>query len=424
MSKSSEIIKRDKKVISPSLTRDTDFVFKYGKGCCVFDADNKKYIDFSAGIAVNSLGYGNKDILNAIKKQLNYGMHIGFGDFYAEKPVEFVETLLKFVPKHLNKAFLSNSGTETVEAAYKLARWHTRKKWVIAFKNSFHGRTYASLSMTNTKKVQRDRYDPFLPVKHVPYADTFRFKGSEKDCINYCLNELEKTISNLKKDVAAVFMEPIQGEGGYIVPPKDFVKGVREICDNLNVLLAVDEVQSGCYRTGKFLAMENFNVKPDIVCLSKAIGGGLPLGVTLANDKIMNWVPGSHNNTFGGNLAACSSAIAFLNCCKKKKIWNNVNKVGSYMMKRLNKLKEEHEIIGDVRGLGLMIGVDFVNNKKDKSYNFKTRDKIVLKCKENGLIVLPAGKSVIRFCPPLILNKKEADAGLRIFEKSLKKVNK
>ena len=419
MSKSNGIIKRDKKVISPSLTRESDFVFNKGKGCYVWDADNKKYLDFAAGIAVNSLGYGNKDILNAVKKQLNYGLHIGFGDFYTEKPVEFAEELLKHAPKHLNNVFLSNSGTESVEAAYKLARWHTKKKWVIAFKNSFHGRTMGSLSMTNTKKVQRERFDPFLPVKHAPYPDVFRFKGSKNECVNFCLNELEKTISSLKKDTAAVFMEPIQGEGGYIVPPREFVKGVREICDKHNVLLAVDEVQSGCYRTGKFLAIENYNVKPDIVCLSKALGGGLPLGATLANKEIMDWVPGSHNNTFGGNLLACSSGTAFLRYCRKKEIWNNATNVGSYIMKKLNKMKMDYEHIGDVRGIGLMIGVDFVDNKRNKNHNSKLRNKVVYKCKEHGLIVLPAGESVIRFCPPLILSRKEADFGLKIFEKSL-----
>ena len=414
-----KLVERDIKVTSPSLTREYEFAFQKGKGVFVYDVDNKKYLDFAAGVAVNSLGYNNKEVLNAIKKQLNYGIHIGFSDFFAEKPVEFIETLLDFVPKNLQKAFLSNSGTESIECAMKLAKWHTRRKWCISFHNAFHGRTYGSLSLTDSKKVQKERFEPFLPVKHVPYAYPYRFDGNKNECVNHCLNELEKTINGLQKDVAAIFLEPIQGEGGYIVPPIEFVKGVREICDKHSILLVADEVQSGCYRTGKFLAIENFKVKPDIVCLSKAIGGGLPLGVTLASSEIMDWVPGSHANTLGGNLLACSAGIATLNYYKKKKIWNNVINVGDFILKKLQKLQKEHEVIGDVRGIGLMIGTEFVDSKQSKWYNVDFRDKLLYKCKNNGLILIGAGKSVVRFCPPLIINKKEANLGLKIFEKSL-----
>jgi len=417
-----ELIKRDNRVISPSLTREYEFAFKNGSGVYVFDLDNKKYLDFAAGVAVNALGYNNKFVLNAIKKQLNNGLHIGFSDFYCEKPVEFVELLLKFVPNNLEKAFLSNSGTESIECAMKMAKWHTRRKWCISFHNSFHGRTYGSLSLTDSKKVHKERFEPFLPVKHVHYADTFRYNGNEEECANNSLNELEKTINELRNDVAAIFLEPIQGEGGYIVPPISFIKGVREICDKYNILLAVDEVQSGCYRTGKFLCIENFKVKPDIVCLSKAVGGGLPLGVTLASSEIMDWVSGSHANTMGGSLLACSAGIATLNYFKKIKIWNNVIDTGNFILNKLNKLKKEYEFIGDVRGLGLMIGIEFVDNKKNKWYNVDFRDRVVYNCKNNGLIVLGAGKSVIRFCPPLILRKKDAEIGLKIFEKSLKEI--
>jgi 4-aminobutyrate aminotransferase len=306
----------------------------------------------------------------------------------------------------------------------KLAKWHTRRKWCISFHNSFHGRTYGSLSLTDSKKVHKERFEPFLLVKHAPYPDVFRFNGNKNECVNYCLKELEKTILGLNKDVAAIFLEPIQGEGGYIVPPIEFLKGVRELCDKYNILLAADEVQSGCFRTGKFLAIENFKIKADIVCLSKAIGGGLPMGVTLASGEIMDWVQGSHANTLGGNLLSCSSGIATLNYFKKKKIWNNVNSVGDFILKKLKKLKDEFEVYGDVRGIGLMIGSEFVNNKKDKWYNVNFRDNLIYTCKDNGLITLGAGKSVVRFCPPLILNKKEAIQGLNIFERSLEEANK
>ena len=420
--KTKKLIERDFKVVSPSLTREYEFAFRNGKGVFVYDVDGKKYLDFAAGVAVNSLGYNNQEINNAIKKQLNYGVHIGFSDFYCEKPVEFIELLLKFVPSYLQKAFLSNSGTESIECAMKLAKWHTRRKWCISFHNAFHGRTYGSLSLTDSKKIHKDKFEPFLPVRHVPYPYTYRYDGKKEECVNHCLTELEKTINELQGDVAAIFLEPIQGEGGYIVPPIEFVKGVRELCNKYGILLVVDEVQSGCYRTGKFLAIENFKVKPDIVCLSKAIGGGLPLGVTLASNEIMNWTSGVHANTLGGNLLSCSAGVAVLNYYKKHKIWNNVINTGEFILSKLEKLKKENEKLGDVRGIGLMIGAEFVDDKKNRWYNVDFRDKLVYKCKDNGLILLGAGKSVIRFCPPLILNKKEAKLGLDIFEKSLKEI--
>ncbi len=295
--KSVRILERDKKVISPSLTREYSFVFKKAKGCHVWDVDGRKYLDFAAGVAVMNIGHTNTVIEKALRRQIKDATHAGFSDFYAEKPVEFVEYLLKFLPRHLNKAFLSNSGTEAVEAAYKLARWHTNKKWAIAFKPSFHGRTMGSLSLTNSRPVQRERFWPFLPVKHALYPYCYRcpFKNKEHDdCVNLYLDVLEQKISECDKDLATVFLEPVSGEGGYIVPPTDFVKGVRELCDDNDILLCSDEVQAGCYRTGKFLAIENFDVKPDIVALSKAIGGGIPLGATVANEKIMNWSEGSH----------------------------------------------------------------------------------------------------------------------------------
>ncbi len=420
--KSIAILKRDEKVISPSYAREYSFVFKKGKGSYVYDVDNRKYLDFAAGIAVNNIGHANPEVIKAIKKQIPLGLHAAFGDFYAELPVIFTENLLKFVPKNFQKVFLSNSGTESIEAAYKLARWHTKKKYVIAFANCFHGRTMGSLSMTNSKPVQRERFSPFLPVKHIPYPYVYRmpFKN-EADCTNYCINKIEKTIRYVKGNVAAIFMEPIQGEGGYIVPPKNFPKEIRKICNDHNILFCDDEVQAGCYRTGKFLAIENFNTLPDIISLSKAIGGGIPLGATLASQKVMNWSPGSHSNTFGGNLVACTAGIATLDYMKKHNLGENAAKIGKYILKRLDEIKEKYEIIGDVRGLGLMIGVELVKNKRTKEHAIKERSSILCKAQEKGLILLPAGVSTIRICPPLIITKKEAEQGLNILEDSLNK---
>jgi len=424
--KSVKILERDRKVISPSLTREYSFVFKKAKGCYIWDVDNRKYLDFSAAVAVMNIGHSNPVIEKALRQQIKYGTHSAFSDFYAELPVKFVEYLLTFLPKHLNKAFLSNSGTEAVEAAYKLARWHTNKKWVIAFKPSFHGRTLGSLSLTNAKPVQKERFGPFLPVKHALYPYCYRcpFRNKEHDaCTNLYLDNLDRMINECEGDLAAIFMEPIAGEPGYIVPPKDFVKGVRELCDKNDVLLCDDEVQAGCYRTGKFLAIENFNVKPDIVSLSKAIGGGIPLGATVANENIMDWLPGSHANTMGGNLLACAAGIATLKFMHEKRLGENATKIGNYMIKRLEEMKEQYEIIGDVRGVGLMIGVEIVRDKKSKEYGMKERSDILCKASEKGLLMLPAGTSSIRICPPLILTKEQADLGLDIFEDAVKEIS-
>ncbi len=417
--KSVKIIERDAKVVSPSLTREYSFVFKKSKGCYIWDVDGRRYMDFSSSVAVMNVGHTNDAVIRAVEKQLKLGIHCGFSDFYAELPVKFVETLLSLLPEHLNTAFLSNSGTESIEAAYKLARWHTNKKWVVAFKPSFHGRTMGSLSLTNSKPVHRERFGPFMPVKHVPYPYCYRYE-SHDDCSSFYLGKLEKTMKECNGDLAAVFLEPVAGEAGYIVPPKEFVKGVRELCDKYGALLCDDEVQSGCYRTGKFLAIEHFGVKPDIVSLSKAIGGGVPIGATVANRKIMDWVPGSHANTFGGNLLACAAGIASLNYMRQKRLGENAIKIGKLMTKRLEEMKGKYDIVGDVRGLGLMIGVEIVKNKKTKEYGVEERKQILCNAAEKGLLLLPAGASSIRICPPLTISKEQASNGLDILEDAVK----
>jgi len=427
--KSEKIIIRDSKVISPSLHRDHSFVFQKAKGCYLWDADGKKYLDFAAGIAVASIGHTNPEVVQAIKKQLNFGLHAGFPDFYAELPVKFVEFLLTFAPKYLNKAFLSNSGTESIEAAYKLAKWHTNRKWVIAFEGCFHGRTMGSLSMTKSKPVQRERFGPFLPVRHAPYPYYYRRpenlnKLSEKEYADYCLNEVEKIIKSLKGDVAGVFVEPIQGEGGYIVPPENFHQGLRKICTEHDVLLCDDEVQAGYWRTGTFLAIEGFGAKPDIVSLSKAAGAGMPIGTTLANEKTMDWPTGAHSNTFGGNLVACAAGIASLNYMRKHRLGENAKKIGAHMLKILEEIKDKYEILGDVRGRGLMIGIEIVKDKKSKKLAVPERDAVICEASKRGLVLLSVGDSAIRICPPLILTKEQAEKGLWILEEAIKTVNK
>lgn len=422
--KSIAVLRRDEKVISQCLTREYSVVIERAKGCDVWDADGRKYLDFAAGVAVAGVGHTNPAVVAAVNKQVKKALHCGFADFNAEMPVKFVETLLPLLPKHLNTTFLSNSGTETIEAAYKCARWHTKRKWVIAFDPCFHGRTMGSLSLTMARPVHRERYDPFLPVKHVPYAYPYRFDGSVDECTTASLSDLEATIKLLDNDVAAVFLEPIAGEPGYIVPPREWVRGIRSLCDEHNILLVADEVQSGCYRTGSFLAISHFNVKPDIVCLSKAIGGGLPLGVTVARKDVMDWVPGAHANTFGGNLVACAAGTAALNEMKRKRLGANAKRIGTFMIRRLDAMKERYEIIGDVRGLGLMIGIEFVESKESKRPAIEQRNAIQCTALERGLLLLGAGKSVVRFCPPLVITKQQAERGLRIFEEAVKEVVK
>lgn len=422
--KSIRIIERDHKIISPSLTREYSFVFKRARGCYVYDVDGRRYLDFAAGVAVAGIGHTNPVIEKALHKQIKLGIHAAFSDFYAELPLEFSEFLLTFMHKQLDTVFLSNSGTESIEAAYKLARWHSQRKWVIAFENAFHGRTMGSLSLTKSKPVQRGRYSPFLPVKHAPFPYHYRMKMEPEDCSSYCLTELERAIRLKRGDVAAIFLEPVQGEGGYIVPPRSFVKGVRKLCNEYGVLLCDDEVQSGCFRTGRFLAIENFGVVPDVVSLSKAIGGGVPLGATVAGRKVMDWAPGSHANTFGGNLLACAAGIATLKFMREKKLGQNAQKIGKHMLKRLNELKDKYEIVGDVRGLGLMIGVELVKNKKSRMPAVEERKEVLCKASEKGLILLPAGMSVIRICPPLTLTRQQADNGIDIIEDSIKELNR
>ena len=421
---SRKIIAEDKKFISHCVTRDYDFVYKKAKGVYVWDADGNKFLDFCSSVAVMNTGHTNPDVVKAIKKQLNYGFHCGFTDFFAEVPLRFAQKVISFLPKSLNQAFLSNSGTESVEAAYKLARWHTNKEWVVAFSPCFHGRTMGSLSMTNAKPVQRERFAPFLPVKHTPYPYCYRCAFGKKygSCSFECLVALEKTIKSCKGDLAAIFIEPVAGEPGYIVPPFEFHKGLRKLCDDYDVLLCADEVQSGNFRTGTFLALENYKVVPDVVSLSKAIGGGLPIGITVADRNLQDWPHGSHANTFGGNLIACAAGIANLDFMKKKNLGANAVKVGNHILKRLLEIKDKYEIIGDVRGIGLMIGIELVKDRKSKEHAIKERHKLLCTALKNGLILLPCGISSIRFAPPLIITQGEADKGFDIFENSLKEV--
>ncbi|MCD4740567.1 aminotransferase class III-fold pyridoxal phosphate-dependent enzyme [archaeon] len=414
------IIERDKKVSSPSLTRVYDLVVDKAKGSWIWDVDGNCFLDMASFVAVSALGNMDPKVTQAASKQMQRLINPAFSDFYAEEPIAFCEELLTHMPKGFSKVFLSNSGTESVEAAYKLVKWNKRERYTIAFNGSFHGRTMGSLSMTCSKKIHRDGFGPFLPVIHTPYAYCYRcpFALEYPGCGLECLKRLEKKVR--WKPIGGIFVEPIQGEGGYIVPPNDFHKELRRICDNSQILLVSDEVQSGCYRTGSFLAMQGFGVKPDITCLSKPLGGGFPLGATVTSDKLMQWPGGAHANTLGGNLVACAAGKTVLKELRKRKVGENAKKQGAYILKRLKKIQEQHEIIGDVRGKGLMIGIEFVKSRKTKEPNPLARNRVTKKCFENGMVALPCGKSSLRFSPPLTISRKEVDLALDIFEESMK----
>jgi 4-aminobutyrate aminotransferase len=424
--KARAILGRDAGVISQSMVREYPLVIERAEGINLWDVDGNRYLDFSAGIAVMNIGWNHPRVVEAIRRQAGVLTHGAFLDFCSEIPVKFAEKILALLPRSLNRVYFSNSGAETIEAALKLARYHTRRKYFVSFYGGFHGRTYGAVSLTAAKVIQRRHFGPFLPVIHSPYPNPYRpFGGGGQACDVNVLDNLEHEIFRTEaapEEVAAIVVEPIQGEGGYVVPPLSFLARLRELCDEHGILLVADEVQSGCFRTGRFLACEHFGVTPDIVCLSKAIGGGLPLGVTVASDGIMSWPPGSHASTFGGNNLACAAGMAVLEVMEEMDIGSHVTEMGSYLLEGLRSLQDRHEIIGDVRGIGLMVGMELVKDRQTREPAMEERNRILNRAFEAGLALLPAGESVIRFCPPLTIGKEDIDTGLGILDRSMEDV--
>jgi 4-aminobutyrate aminotransferase len=420
--RSKEIIDRDCDVMSSCMSRPYPLVIDHAKGAVITDVEGREYIDFVAGIAVMNVGHSNPAVSAAITAQLEKIAHCGFPDFFAEPPVRLAEKLRQMTG--YERVFFCNSGTESVEAAIKLALWKTKRPGLIGFYNCFHGRTLGALSLTCSKIRQKEHF-PGIRTAHAHYAYCYRcpLNLEYPDCGIQCANEIETLIFKRElspADTAAIVVEPIQGEGGYVVPPPEFHKEIRRICDDHDVLMIADEVQAGCYRTGTFRAMENFGVRPDIVTMAKALGSGLPMGAMLSSSEIMDWPPGTHSNTFGGNLLASASSLAGLEFMEKEDLGNNAKQVGNYMMERLREMQQDHPAIGDVRGLGLMIGVEIV--KPDKAIDPNTRDRIVIEGFKEGIILLSCGDSAIRFSPPLVITKQEADIGIDRFENALKKI--
>lgn len=412
---SKKMIERDKEVMSPSYTRDYPFVMQKGKGAMAYDLDGNIFLDFAAGIAVCSTGHSHLKVVKAISEQAKKFLHMSGTDFYYQVQIELAERLSKKTPMQgKKKAFWTNSGAEAVEAAMKLARYRTKRPNYIAFIGAFHGRTMGALSLTCSKGIQKKYFFPLLPqVYHVPYPYCFRcpFNLKYPSCSNYCLKFIEDQVFKKSLDpetIAAIFVEPIQGEGGYIVPPQSFIKELRQICDKYGILFVADEVQSGMGRTGKLFAIEHFDVSPDIVCLAKGIASGMPLGGIIATDKNMDWPPGTHASTFGGNPVSCAAALATLDLLEEKYI-KNAEVVGSYMIKSLKELQEKVSCIGDVRGLGLMIGAEIVKDRETLEPDPDFKNKIIHSLYEKGILVLGCGLNTIRFSPPLIITKKQVD---------------
>ena len=430
--KAKDWVKRDKRVLSPyNRPYYYPFVVEKGSGCVIEDVDGNEYIDFNSGLGAMNVGHCHPEVVKAICDQAKRLLHYSYTDFYYRYSVELAEKLNKITPGVFQKkVFLSGSGAESIEAFAKVARWHSQRPMFIAYTGAFHGRSMGALSFTASSTVQKARYFPTMPgVVHVPYAYCYRcpYKLTFPDCNYWCVDFIEDYV--LKKfvppeEVAATLIEPIQGEGGYVVPPKDYHRRLKKLYDKYGILYAVDEVQSGMGRTGKWCAIEHFGVVPDIVCMSKALGGGISLGATIGREEIFDWKAGSHCTTLGGTPVACQASLATMRIIEKEKLKENAVKQGQYAMKRLNEWKDEYEIVGDVRGKGLMIGVEIVKDKKTKAPDGDTAHEIIERAWKKGLVAIGAGECSFRIAPPLVITRDLMDAGLDMLEESIKEVTR
>ena len=424
--KAKAIIERDAKYVSPSYTRDYPFVIARGEGAVVEDVDGNRFLDCAAGIAVNSTGVSHPEVVKAIAEQAQKFIHMSGTDFYYEPQVRLAEELAAIVPIGGDvRTFFANSGTEATEAALKLSRYYTKRYGIIAFIGAFHGRSMGSLSLTASTITQRRGFGPLMPgVYHAPYPDPYRFNGSADACAEASLSFIRDQIFPhliAPDEVAAIVVEPIQGEGGYVVPPAAFFQGLREIASEHGIMLVADEVQSGMGRTGKMFALEHFGVTADIVNIAKGIASGLPLGVTCARSEVMSWPPGAHASTFGGNPVSCAAANATIRLLKDGLV-ANAAAVGEHLMSGLRALADRHALIGDVRGRGLMIGVELVRDRATKARATDERNAMVQAMFRRGVLVLGAGKNALRLAPPLVLTKAQADSVLDVFDQSLSEI--
>jgi len=428
--KARAIIERDHNFLSPSLTRAYPLVAESGHGVWIKDPDGNEFLDFTAGIAVTNTGHCHPRVVKAIQRQASKLLHMSGTDFYYDPQVQLAEKLASLAPgKSKKRVFFTNSGAEAVEAAIKLARYHTKREKLIAFFGAFHGRTMGALSLTASRVVQRESFGPLLPgVAHVGYGYCYRCPYNLKypECNISCVSYIEDTL--FKKtipadEVAAIVVEPIQGEGGYVMPPPGYHEMLRELSKRHKILLVVDEIQAGMGRTGKMFAIEHWGVEPDIITVAKGIASGMPLGAIIARSDLLDWVPGSHASTFGGNPVACVAALETIHLLETRLV-KNAEVVGEYLKNRLLDLARRYPLIGDVRGAGLMMGVELVKDRATKAPAIEERNKIVQKAFRRGLLILGCGESGIRFTPPLVVTKGEVDVAMEIFERCLKILSK
>jgi len=428
--KARKLLERDERVISGSMVRFYPLVIDSGKDCIVKDVDGNEYIDLNSGLLCLNVGHCHPRVIDAIKKQSERFLHYSHTDFYYENIVDLGEKLEKITPGNFSKKiFYSNSGAESIEAAIKASRWHTRKQLFLAFIGGFHGRLVGSLSLTASKPIQKKHFFPLMPgVTHVPYPYCYRcpYKLSYPDCDCWCVDFIDEWVFHKyvpPEDTAAFFVEPIQGEGGYVVPPPEYFQKLKKLADKHDILLVDDEIQSGVGRTGKWFAIEHWDLAPDIVCVAKSIASGLPLGVTIANSEVMDWEGESHSNTFGGNPVACAAAQAVLETIEKYRLMENAMRQGAHAIRRLKEMQESHAIIGDVRGKGLMIGVEIVKDRKTKMPGVDEAREIMLKSWRRGVALITCGQSTLRLAPPLTITKELVDPALDVIEGAVKEVS-
>ena len=419
------IVDRDRQVTAPAYGRVYPLVVKRASGMTVEDVDGNLFLDFMAGIAVASTGHSHPHVVRAIEEQARKFLHICGSDYYYEPMVALAEKLGRLAPgSGAKKVFFTNSGTETIEAAIKLARYYTKRQHIIAFHGAFHGRTLGSLSLTASRASHRAHFGPLIPgVHHVPYPFCRRPDQQKPEaCALESIQIIEEVLFRhevLPEEVAAVFVEPIQGEGGYIVPPPEYLPMLQDLCRKHGILLVVDEIQSGFGRTGKMFASEHWALEPDIVCAAKGIASGMPLGAMIARAEISTWPSSSHGSTFGGNPVACAAALATIELIEEGLV-ENAAKMGALLKERLTALGTHHNTIADVRGLGLMVGVEFCRPDDNNTPDRQLRERVMQKCFEKGLLLLGCGESTLRFCPPLIVSASEVETAVGLFDEAIR----
>jgi len=418
------LVESDEQYTSPSYTRVYPLAVARGKGCVIEDLDGNRFLDFTSGIAVCAAGHCHDDVTRAVQQQAAQLMHMSGTDFYYQPQRDLAKKLVELAPgSDAWRVFMTNSGAESVEAALKLARWHTGRQHVIAFYGAFHGRTLGALSLTASKAIQRRRFGALTPgVSHVEYPNPYRPPGgvSAENATAETLRQIENIFHRTATpdQVAAIVVEPIQGEGGYIVPPADFHEKLRELTQKHGILLVADEVQAGMGRTGKMFAMEHWGVTPDIICLAKGIASGMPLGAIVAREKVMDWPPGSHASTFGGNPVCCAAALATIKLLENG-LMENAASVGQWLTTQLHRIEDDFPAIGEIRGKGLMVGVELIGDPQTREPAKKLRDELVQRCFHKGLLLLGCGESSIRFCPPLVVTQQQVDTAVGIFSNVL-----